>query len=247
MLHDYTHDLKESEETLIVALKTTMFYSVIAYFVTKTKSILVYNQRPLFTNFSLIEAFVRIVIEWAKAIFAVLCIREQGPHFRPKICYIFFSAVYYLGTEAVFADLIVAAMEQLHWEVFIDLEHLYIPFFINVSLAFLSIIFLIWLFLRKYYFYHLGAACCYFLVYLRLKNGYFNYWRLIKLEQETFKNFRNANLQEIKNYNDVCAICLNKMSHAKITPCNHFFHRSCLRQSIKASAMCPICKYNFYS
>lgn len=223
-----------------------MFYSVIAYFATKTKSILVYNQRSFFANFSLIEAFVRIVIEWAKAIFVVLCIREQGPQFRPQFFYVFFSFVYYLGSEAIFADIMVTAMQQFHWEVFIDLEHLYIPFFINVYLASLSVIFLTWLFLKHYFYYHLGATCCYFLVYLRLKNGYFNYWRFIKLEQETFENFRSANLEEIQNYNDVCAICLNKMNQAKITPCNHFFHRSCLRQSIKVSSMCPICKYNFY-
>lgn len=223
-----------------------MYYNVFAYFVTKTKSIFVEDQRSLFVNFSIIEGLLRIIIEWAKAIFAVLCIREQGPQFHPNILYIIFSAVYYLSTEAIFADLIVSALQQFDWNFFAELEHLYIPFLINLYSAFLSAIFLLCLLLLKQDYYYLGVSSYYFLIYLRLKNGYFNYWRFIKLEQKTFENFRNANLEEIRNYNDVCAICLSKMNYAKITPCNHLFHGPCLRQSLKASAMCPICKYNFY-
>lgn len=42
----------------------------------------------------------------------------------------------------------------------------------------------------------------------------------------------NATSVELSEFDDVCAICYQKMRTAKITNCNHYFHGECLRKWI---------------
>ena len=41
---------------------------------------------------------------------------------------------------------------------------------------------------------------------------------------------RDATEEEIAKHNDVCAICYQDMTTAKITRCKHMFHAICLRK-----------------
>ena len=55
------------------------------------------------------------------------------------------------------------------------------------------------------------------------------------------------------NNREECSICLDKFidkkSRVSLTPCNHIFHFSCLKEYILKSndIFCPNCKFNFFS
>ena len=43
-------------------------------------------------------------------------------------------------------------------------------------------------------------------------------------------SLEDASQEEIERHNDVCAICYQEMSVAKVTKCKHMFHSICLRK-----------------
>ncbi|ETN68513.1 zinc finger, C3HC4 type [Necator americanus] len=51
-----------------------------------------------------------------------------------------------------------------------------------------------------------------------------------------------ASKEELKARCDVCAICFMEMwEEARVTPCKHFFHGSCLRKWLSVRQVCPLC------
>ncbi|KAI3756904.1 hypothetical protein L6452_04436 [Arctium lappa] len=56
----------------------------------------------------------------------------------------------------------------------------------------------------------------------------------------------DATFEEIKAYDDECAICREPMTKAKKLTCNHLFHLSCLRswldQGLRENYSCPTCR-----
>lgn len=50
-----------------------------------------------------------------------------------------------------------------------------------------------------------------------------------------------ATEDQIHNYNDVCPICYQPLLTAKITPCGHFFHATCLKKWLYVKDTCPMC------
>lgn len=235
---------ERTEEPVLIALKTLLFYSVFTYFTTKTKEILSPNRINLFRNWSLMEGICRIVIEWSKAIVVVMCLREQGIHFKPSIPYAATTFTYYLCTEKIFTDIFQKTIVYCKFEIFEDLDHLYVPLVLNIYTVTLSFTADLYLFMSTK-FLLFAIFCAYFTIYLRLKDCYYNFWNLLIMEKQTFNSFRDATQQDLDNYDDICAVCLSKMSRAKITPCNHFFHPCCLRECLKNSFLCPLCKVNF--
>lgn len=51
----------------------------------------------------------------------------------------------------------------------------------------------------------------------------------------------DATPDELEAHNDVCAICYQTMSSAKVTRCKHFFHWICLRKWLYLQDTCPLC------
>ena len=71
-------------------------------------------------------------------------------------------------------------------------------------------------------------------------------WIPLRNELQRIMAYRSAEKCELREHNDVCAVCLAPMHSARVTPCNHFFHAECLRRSLAESAQrCPICKQDF--
>lgn len=56
-------------------------------------------------------------------------------------------------------------------------------------------------------------------------------WRIF-IQRRTAVNkiesLTDATIIQLSEFNDVCAICRQKMKSAKITNCNHYFHSECL-------------------
>ena len=50
-----------------------------------------------------------------------------------------------------------------------------------------------------------------------------------------------ASQEEIEDLQDVCAICLDELRAAKVTPCRHYFHTICLRKWLNVQNKCPMC------
>lgn len=81
---------------------------------------------------------------------------------------------------------------------------------------------------------------CYFNVWQRLQSG----WRTFLMRREAVKKLASlpsATDQQLQDYNDVCPICYQSLSSAKITPCGHFFHATCLKKWLYVKDTCPMC------
>lgn len=71
-------------------------------------------------------------------------------------------------------------------------------------------------------------------------HAYFNIWTQAKEGWKVFSKRRkavskldllkDATPKQLSELNDVCAICYQELTSAKITKCNHFFHSTCLRK-----------------
>ncbi|XP_069653740.1 RING finger protein 145-like isoform X2 [Haliaeetus albicilla] len=80
----------------------------------------------------------------------------------------------------------------------------------------------------------------YFNVWLRAQSG----WRSFLLRREAAKKINSlprATGRQLRDHNDVCAICFQDMQVAVITPCSHFFHAACLRKWLYVQDTCPMC------
>jgi len=44
------------------------------------------------------------------------------------------------------------------------------------------------------------------------------------------KSLPDATNVELSEFDDICSICRHSMDSAKITNCNHYFHKICLRK-----------------
>jgi len=80
----------------------------------------------------------------------------------------------------------------------------------------------------------------YYNIWCEAKAGWTSFWKrrtaLIKVTSLT-----DATPDQISKHNDVCAICYQEMSAAKITRCKHMFHYSCLTKWLYKQDSCPMC------
>ncbi|XP_052104372.1 RING finger protein 145-like [Mytilus californianus] len=70
-------------------------------------------------------------------------------------------------------------------------------------------------------------------------------WRVYIQRKQIFQftaRLENASEDQIKLNNDVCSICFQNMDSAKVTPCNHIFHETCIMKwFLKSQVKCPKC------
>lgn len=82
-------------------------------------------------------------------------------------------------------------------------------------------------------------------------HAYCNIWCEARQGWQTFMKRRtavakinglpDATAEELQDHNDVCAICYQDMTSAKVTTCRHFFHGVCLRKWLYVQDTCPLC------
>ena len=56
-----------------------------------------------------------------------------------------------------------------------------------------------------------------------------------------------ASEEQLRNFDDVCAICYQDLTSARITRCNHYFHGVCLRKWLYVQDICPLCHETLYN
>ena len=82
-------------------------------------------------------------------------------------------------------------------------------------------------------------------------HAYFNIWCDARTGWSVFMKRRTAvnkidslpeaEEDQLRRLDDVCAICYQEMRSAKITRCRHFFHGVCLRKWLYVQDRCPLC------
>lgn len=80
----------------------------------------------------------------------------------------------------------------------------------------------------------------YFNIWTPAKEG----WQSLKLRHQVNQKLNSlpmATQDEIDILQDVCAICLDELKVAKVTPCKHYFHSLCLRKWLNIQSKCPMC------
>ncbi|CAH1169666.1 unnamed protein product [Phaedon cochleariae] len=243
----------------ITGLYSLMFYNVIAYCTSYIKELIEKEDWSItvrMTKHSNIKhvamSATKIVLEWTKAVTFIITVTfmllvfglEQGlQHYQPTALYTFVTWTYYMCTEKVFVDLFLPILLWLKLNSLEALEPLYVPVLLRyyiISLASTMVFFLAFHAQASF-----TALSFYLTVYLKLKDMVLNCLKQLKTEQAVLGRFRQATEDEISNCDDVCAVCLSAMERARVTPCQHFFHASCLRQCLKNSSICPICKREY--
>jgi len=91
---------------------------------------------------------------------------------------------------------------------------------------------------------------------MMLIHAYFNIWCEARNGWSAFTKRRtavakinsltDATEEDINKHNDVCAICYQEMTVAKITRCRHMFHSICLRKWLYMQDNCPMCHEKLY-
>ncbi|XP_058796779.1 uncharacterized protein LOC131667404 [Phymastichus coffea] len=237
-------------------LYSLMFYNVLAYCIGYIRELLTKEDWVPYVTVTetsrikhLAMSATKIVLEWTKAVtFAVTVVftlivfgLEQGlQNYKPTLAYTVTTWLYYMATEKVFVDMFPALLSFLEFEALESLELLYAPVILRLFTISTSTLFVVLLIPRAPWRFLFVAT--YLNIYLRTKELVQTYWAALYKEVGVLRRYRRASSDEIKKFDDVCAVCLSPMTLARVTPCQHLFHASCLRQCLKTSDACPICK-----
>lgn len=77
-------------------------------------------------------------------------------------------------------------------------------------------------------------------VYLSLRDGWRSF-QLRRLVNRRLNVLPQATAERLTSSEDVCPICLDELKTARVTPCNHLFHRFCLKKWLNVQNKCPMC------
>lgn len=235
---------KNGNSFVVTGLNSLLFYYIITFFIKRVTDIFkIFKATPpnnRTKNKSFLVCILKIIIEWVKAVIIIICLREQGLQPQPNLIYITFTFLYYICTETYFIDMFPKVLTFLDFEIFEGLESFYAPVILNCCSLSLSIILNTCLYLLRYT--RLATFIFYHSIILNYKGAKTKYWQKLKEENDILKIFRQATKKEIKEWDDICAICLQPLERAKVTRCAHLFHAECLRKCCKMSNHCPLCK-----
>ncbi|KAK8749561.1 hypothetical protein OTU49_015432 [Cherax quadricarinatus] len=240
------------------SLYTLLFFNVVAYSVSYVKELVEREDWSLYVNIArtstvrhLALSATKIVLEWTKAITFIITVvfmllvfgLEKGlKNYSPTTGYLLVTGIYFISTEKVFTDMFATWLDNRKFEYFESMESFYCPaILISFHIFLSSIITVICVFTGNLRLIFLSSFTNIRIKYRELREGYLE---PLKKELSTLAGYRVASRCEVRDHDDVCAICLTHMSCARITQCQHFFHADCLRRCLKESHKCPICQYN---
>lgn len=243
----------------VTALYSLMFYNIIGYCVIYVQQLLGTHKYTLYVNVAthsnvrhLAMTATKMVLEWTKALtfvvtvgflLFVLCLEYRLNYFQPTKFYTLCTWIYYISTEKIFTEFFPVLLTMLHFSKFEDLESLWAPVLLSLLTETLSLIFACTLLV--YGAYQGAIVSLYINVYLSHKQLANDSLKVLNRERNVILQFRSATKSELKNFEDICAVCLADMKSARVTPCQHLFHADCLRRCLQTSNFCPLCKREF--
>ncbi|XP_044728994.1 E3 ubiquitin-protein ligase RNF139-like isoform X2 [Chrysoperla carnea] len=257
LLNTYTTSKKAGHVTSLYSL---MFYNVISYCTCYIKELIEKEDWSPYVHITkasnvkhLAMTTTKIVLEFTKAVTFIITVifmllvfglEQKLENYQPSTCYTIITWLFYMSTEKVFTDIFKSAIQFLQLDYLESLELLYTPVFLQSFTMVLTGIFILPV-MVLYGKYRIILMALYFNIYLRYKH--LNLFALndLRQEQKALVPFRHATSEELNGFDDICAVCLSPMKLARITPCHHLFHADCLRQCLKTSNNCPICKQEY--
>ncbi|XP_015910985.1 RING finger protein 145 homolog [Parasteatoda tepidariorum] len=242
----------------LTGLYALLFYNVICY-------LLLYTQRLVYLQDITPIVFVsehsnirhlamtatKVMLEFTRAVtfvitgvFMLLVFGlEQGlEHFNPTWYYIGITALYFTLTERTCQEQIPSLLTYLKCEKFDSLESLWTPVLVRVFSSVASGFMILLVFVCSHEDWILLTAASFINVYMCAKD-LDQHWQVLMKERSSIDKYRYASRQELTDNDDVCAVCLQDMSCARVTPCHHMFHGDCLRRCLRERPLCPMCKY----
>ncbi|KAF6216466.1 hypothetical protein GE061_000808 [Apolygus lucorum] len=228
----------------VTCLYTLMFYNVLAYCVAYIKELVEKEDWSPYVHITdrsnirhLAMSATKIVLEWTKAVTFIITIvfmllvfgLETGlENYKPSVAYTIVTFLYYLLTEKVFVEMLTMLINYSQIAVLENMESLWLPVMFQLATAGASSLLLVPLIIWGPY--RPALAGLYVNVYLRLKDSYTSNLKELTSERTLIAPYRFATPDELGSFDDVCAVCLNPMKLARITPCHHIFHGDCLRK-----------------
>lgn len=243
----------------VTALYSLMFYNVLTYCILYIKQMIGNPHWSPYINVAnhsnikhLAMSATKIVLEVTKAITFIItivfmlfvgCLEQRMHYYQPTKYYTLFTGLYYLATEKMFADFFPSLLTYFQISYLENLENLWAPVLLNIitqslSFGFASILIFYGAYGSAFLTFYLNV----YLSYKKLMKGSLK--KLIE-EKALVSQFRFATKSELEEFEDICAVCLNEMRLAKITPCHHIFHTDCLRKCLLNCDKCPLCKREF--
>ncbi|KAG7160514.1 uncharacterized protein LOC121876290 [Homarus americanus] len=240
------------------SLYTLMFFNVAAYCVSYIKELVEREDWSMYINIArnsnvrhLALSTTKIVLEWTKAITFIITVvfmllvfgLEKGlKNYSPTNGYLTITGIYFISTEKVFVDMFTLWLDNRKFDCFESMENFYCPaILISFQILLSSFITFLCIFTGNL---RLAILCSFTNIRVKYRELSDGYIQPLQNELEALAGYRVATRSEVKDHDDVCAICLTPMTCARITPCQHFFHADCLRRCLKESNKCPICQYN---
>lgn len=238
---------KQNDQYGVTSISALLLYCVVGHFTNKVRDIFendwIHITRNEYSATLFFKWFILIVSEWTKTFSIIFYFKDRGISFVPKLSYTLTTFSYYVSTEKGFIELLIMLAGYFNVTHFDGMEHLYVPIILHIYTilsAGLVSSYLVYGPCARY-----AVFASYFTLYLKFKDLYYNFLKKLYIEKETYSSFRIATDNDIKKWDDICAVCLSPMNFARVTPCNHLFHPACLKQCLRSSLQCPLCKYNF--
>uniref|UniRef100_T1INZ9 RING-type domain-containing protein n=1 Tax=Strigamia maritima TaxID=126957 RepID=T1INZ9_STRMM len=240
----------------LTGLYSLMFFNVIAYCFSYIKQLLLKEDWSPYVKISkttnvkhLAMTTVKVTLEFTKAVTFLITVvftllvfgLEQGlEHYKPTWTYLCITGCFYFLTEKTFAEHFPSILDKFGFEIFESLESLWAPVLIKSMICISSSFFL---FPAIYYLkFKLVCVAFYLNIWLMYRALIKTEWAALKKERKLLEKYRYATWNEVKARDDVCAVCLQSMRFARVTPCGHIFHGDCLRRCMKERFSCPMCK-----
>ncbi|XP_054714393.1 uncharacterized protein LOC129224024 [Uloborus diversus] len=194
----------------------------------------------------------KVVLDLAKVVtFAITAVfmllvfgLEQGlEHFNPTWSYLLLTSTYYIMTEPACQSKIPGILSKLQLDAFENMELLWCPVLSRMLSSLFTVLLIVIVWFGTDGGWLLIFSSAYINVHLCLKElG--DHWNVLMSEKCILDKYRYATKDELGERDDVCAVCLQSMRKARITPCHHMFHGDCLRKCLKQQTTCPLCKQN---
>ncbi|KAG0426991.1 hypothetical protein HPB47_025935, partial [Ixodes persulcatus] len=247
----------------LTGLYTLLFYIILCYLCHYVGNLLNVRGYSPYVHVSdqskirhLAMSVTKMVLDLTKGVTVVITVvfmllvlgLEQGlEHFSPTWTYVLLTALYFCLTERICQDKVPMVLSWLHLEFLENLETLWAPVLCKLATSLSSLLMIVavsfWCSGKG------GWGLCllasYINVYLGLK-AMDRHLKVLLQERGQLGRFRFATKQELANFDDVCSVCLQRMTLARVTPCRHLFHGDCLRRSLKDRSTCPMCKQDLW-
>ncbi len=153
------------------------------------------------------------------------------------------TLTYFLLNQNAINKPVTLTLESFQLDYLEGLEQYYVTGALGFLEILFSFIFMIWsLFIQQQF---LMLVALYTNIYTCSRELINNSIYSAFAEWTVLAHFQKATYKELRELDDVCAICLNDMRTARKTPCQHYFHGRCLRKCLRERAACPMCFKNF--